>query len=83
MYCIPYAIYYLLYSVIHHLLYTTYYPLYITWHPCVYVVFWAPNYTSGLGTGRVRYYGPLPSLKGSELWAPVLKVVYNGLIIGL
>ena len=24
-------------------------------------------------------YGPLPALKGSELWAPILKVVYNDL----
>ena len=29
-------------------------------------------------------YGPLvPSLKGSELWAPILKVVQNGAIVGL
>ena len=26
-------------------------------------------------------HGPLPSLKGSELWAPVLKVVYDDLIL--
>ena len=28
-------------------------------------------------------YGPLPSLKGCELWAPVLKVVSNGAIVDL
>ena len=28
-------------------------------------------------------YGPLAFLKGSELWAPVLKVVCNGVITGL
>ena len=27
------------------------------------------------------WYGPLAPLKGSELWAPVLKVVYNGVIM--
>ena len=28
-------------------------------------------------------YGLLPSLQGSELWAPVLNVVYNVVIMGL
>ena len=28
-------------------------------------------------------YGPSPSLKGSELWAPVLEVVHDGVIMGL
>ena len=28
-------------------------------------------------------YGPLPSLKGSEVWIPVLKVVHNDVIMGL
>ena len=28
------------------------------------------------------YYGPLPSLKGSGLWALILKVVYDGVIMG-
>ena len=32
--------------------------------------------------GRLVQYGPLASLKGSELWAPVLKVASNALIIG-
>ena len=26
-------------------------------------------------------YGPLASLKGSELWAPIMKVVYVGAIL--
>ena len=26
--------------------------------------------------------GPLPSAKGSELWAPILKEVYNGVLVG-
>ena len=29
------------------------------------------------------WYGPLTSLKGSEVWVPVLKVVCNGVIMGL
>ena len=29
------------------------------------------------------YYDSVPSLKGSELWAPVLKVVYHGVIMAL
>ena len=29
------------------------------------------------------WYGPLPSLNGSELWAPVLKAVYNGVAVAL
>ena len=29
------------------------------------------------------YDGRLPALRGSELWAPVLKVVYNGIVLGL
>ena len=28
-------------------------------------------------------YGPLSSLEGPELWAPVLKVACNGVIMGL
>ena len=28
-------------------------------------------------------YGPLPSEKGFELWAPILKVVPLGVIVGL
>ena len=28
------------------------------------------------------WYGLLASLKGSELWAPVLKMVLNGLVMG-
>ena len=35
------------------------------------------------GFPLVPYYGPLPSFKGSELWAPVFKVVYNGIKMGL
>ena len=27
-------------------------------------------------------YGPLPSLKGSEVWAPVLEVVYDCVSMG-
>ena len=33
-------------------------------------------YSKGFPMGPA--YGPLPSLKGSGLWAPKLKVVYNG-----
>ena len=36
---------------------------------------WAPS--MGL------FYGPLPSLKGSELWVPILKMVCNILMMGL
>ena len=28
-------------------------------------------------------HGPLPSLKGSELWAPVLQVVFHGVKMDL
>ena len=28
-------------------------------------------------------YGPLPSLRRSERWAPSLEVVHNGVILGL
>ena len=28
-------------------------------------------------------HGPLPSLKGSELWVLMLKVVYNGVIMAI
>ena len=37
--------------------------------------------SSGCPTGL--QYGPLPSFKGSEPWAPVLKVVSNGVVRGL
>ena len=36
-----------------------------------------------LGSDWDPCYGPFASLKGSELWAPMLKVVHNDTMIGL
>ena len=41
---------------------------------------WAP-YSKGFPLGPC--YGPLPSLKGSELWAPLLNIQYNWYCIGV
>ena len=48
-----------------------------------------PDVGSNLGFDVIQWisygpdYGPLPSLKGSGLWAPFSKVVYNGAMMGL
>ena len=39
-------------------------------------VFWALGFPLGPCSG------PLAYLNGSELWAPVLKVLYNGVVMG-
>ena len=38
-------------------------------------------HSKGLPVGPC--FGPLASLKGSEPWTPILKVVCNGVIMGL
>ena len=41
------------------------------------------RYVVSKGLPRGPLCGPLASLKGSQLWAPVLEVVFNGMIMGL
>ena len=36
-----------------------------------------------LGMSYGPWYGPLPCFKGSELWAPISKVVYDGVVMAL
>ena len=39
-----------------------------------------PGYPNSQGFPMGPEWGPLPSLRGSEVWAPAWQVVYNGLI---
>ena len=36
----------------------------------------------GFGVPMCPRYGPVPSVKGSELWDPMLKMVHDGLELG-
>ena len=37
----------------------------------------------GKGLAMGPWYGPLASIEGSELWGPILKVAYHGVIVSL